>query len=203
MFRDGIKMLLSDQANIEIVGEAGDGDELLELVESTLPDIVIADITMPGMSGIEVTRKIRCRFNSIKVLILSMHNTSEFILNAIEAGASGFLPKDTGHEELVKAIFDIANGEQYFNKNITSTFIKGYSHISKQKEHDPKNLLSKRELEILKLFSEGYSNPEISEKLFISIRTVESHKTHIMQKLGLKSQVEMIKIAIRYNITDL
>jgi two-component system, NarL family, response regulator NreC len=203
IFREGICSLLAEHSGIEIVAEAGNGVDLINLTLKFEPDLVITDITMPGLSGIKAIEKIKQLKPEIKTLVLSMHNSVEFIHNAIQSGADGFLPKDTEQKELVDAIFSITAGESYFNKSISSEFIKDFNKLHKAKDKDPRSVLSKRELEVLKLFSEGFSNKEISDKLFISQRTVESHKSHIMQKLQLKSQVEMVKVCIKYNLTDL
>lgn len=203
IFREGICSLLAEHPGIDIIAESGNGIDLVEQAFRYEPNLVITDITMPGLSGIKAIEKIKQVKPNIKALVLSMHNSVEFIHNAINSGADGFLPKDTEQKELVDAIFAITAGESYFNKNISSEFIKDFNKLHKNRDKDPRNILSKRELEVLKFFSEGFSNKEISDKLFISQRTVESHKTHIMQKLQLKSQVEMVKVCIKYHLTDL
>ena len=205
LFRDGIKSLLNDVDNIEIIEEVANGKELLEKLITTSPDIIIADISMPSMSGIEATKIITKEYPDIKVLILSMHNDEEFILNSIKSGAKGYLPKDTGRDELLKAIYAISNGEEYYNKDISDTILKG---IIKKAKSESKLLnkiptLTNREIEIIKLVAEGFINKEIADKLFISIRTVDSHKNNIMQKLKLKSTVDLVKYAIKNNLIEL
>ncbi len=203
MFRDGIKAVLSDEPNIEIIGESGSASELFRKLNNVLPDIIIADISLPDITGIEITSMLREQYPQIKVMMLSMHQNEEYVLNACRAGAMGYLPKDTGKEELIFAINKIANGDTYYNSDMSSKIIKRISHNSHEESLNPLQELSKRETEILKYFAEGFSNHEIAEKLFISIRTVESHKNHIMQKLMLKTQVDMVKIAIKYNLVNL
>ncbi len=203
MFRDGIKSVLSDDSTINILGEAGTYDEAICLLKDSKPDIVITDITLPGKSGIDLCKQIKKDYPEIQVLMLSMHQSEEFVMNSIKNGASGYLPKETGHEELLFAIKKINQGEIYFNHDISQTIIKGYQKTENEEQPDPRNILSKRELEVLKLYAEGYTNSEIAENLFISVRTVESHKTHILQKLNLKSQVDLIKTAIKYQIIKL
>lgn len=203
MFRDGIKSVLSDDKNIEICGEAGTFDEAVKAIAETNPDIVLTDITLPGKSGIDLCKSISNEFPKIKTLMLSMHQSEEFVMNSIKNGAAGYLPKETGHEELIFAIKKIYQGEIYFNHDISQTIIKGYRKTESEEEPDPRQILSKRELEVLKLYAEGYTNSEIGESLFISVRTVESHKTHILQKLNLKSQVDLIKTAIKHQIVKL
>ncbi len=203
LFRDGIRAVLSDEPNISITGEAGSSAELFRLLENTHPDILIADIELPGMSGIEIAARLHQTRPEIKVLVISMHQNEEYVMNACRAGAMGFLPKETGKEELVTAINRIAGGETYYNADITGKIIRKISDHARNTEVNPLTELSKREIEILKFFAEGYSNLEIADKLFISIRTVESHKNHIMQKLMVKSQVDLVKIAIRYKLVNL
>ncbi|HOE05206.1 MAG: response regulator transcription factor [Bacteroidales bacterium] len=203
LFRDGIRAVLSDEPNISITGEAGSSVELFRLLENTHPDILIADIELPGMSGIEIAANLHQTRPEIKVLVISMHQNEEYVMNACRAGAMGFLPKETGKEELVTAINRIAGGDTYYNADITGKIIRKISDHTRNTEVNPLTELSKREIEILKFFAEGYSNLEIAEKLFISIRTVESHKNHIMQKLMVKSQVDLVKIAIRYKLVNL
>ncbi len=203
MFRDGIKSVLSDDNNINICGEAGTYDEAVSFLKKEKPDIVITDITLPEKSGIDLCKKVSKDHPDIKVLMLSMHQSEEFVMNSIKNGASGYLPKETGHEELLFAIKKIHQGEIYFNHDISQTIIKGYQKTENKEELDPRSILSKRELEVLKLYAEGYTNAEIADNLFISVRTVESHKTHILQKLNLKSQVDLIKTAIKHQIIKL
>lgn len=203
MFRDGIKSVLSDEKCIKIEAEAGNAGEIIEVLKHKAIDIVITDIGLPGMSGIELCRHITDNYPGVKVLILSMHNNEEFVMNSIKSGACGYLPKETGHEELIYALRKISEGDIYFNHNISQTIIKGYQRGENAVGENPSEVLSQRELEVLKLYAEGYTNSEIAEKLFISVRTVESHKTHILQKLELKSQVDLVKIAIKHKIIQL
>ncbi|OIP00730.1 MAG: hypothetical protein AUJ97_07690 [Bacteroidetes bacterium CG2_30_32_10] len=204
--RDGIKALLSGVNDIEIVGEASDGNEALIKTEKLYPHIIIMDISMPEMSGIEVTKAITQNYPQIKVLILSMFTEEDFILNAIEAGIKGYLPKNTTREELLKAIRTINSGKEYYGDLISQIILKSYINNAQKKklpEEKDINCLSSREVEILKLIVEGLNNQEIADKLFISIRTVESHKSHIMQKLELKTTVDMVKFAIKNKLVSL
>ena len=202
LVRDGIKSLISTAKNIEICGEASSATELFTLLEDLKPNLVILDISLPDMSGIEITKKINKDYPNVNVLILSMHVNEEFVFNAIKAGAKGYLPKNTTRKEILEAIYTIVKNEEYFSEQISDLILKSYIKKAKQgnKPGEQKETLSGRETEILKLVAEGASNKEISEKLFISIRTVESHKNHIMQKLELKSVVDLVKYAIRNNI---
>ena len=206
--RDGIKSLLESLDNVQIIGETSSAPELLLLLENYKPDIVITDISMPEMSGIELTKIINTdpKYIGINVLILSMYTSEDFIFNAIKAGAKGYLPKNISRKELFEAIHTIYKGEEYFSEQISNIILKSYIKKAKSedKPEDKKEAaLSVRETEILKMVAEGMSNPEIAEKLFISIRTVESHKNHIVQKLELKSTMDLIKFAIKNKIVEL
>jgi len=200
MFRDGVKSVLSDEENIEIIGEVGHAKALYKLLESKTPDLLITDISMPDISGIDITKYVSENFPEINILILSMHSNEEFITKALNAGANGYLPKDTSMNELLQAINIIAKGENYFNKGISDTILKSMVNKSKVSKNDT---LTSRELEIVHQVVEGLSNKEIAEKLIISVRTVDSHKNNILHKLGLKSSVEMVKYAIKNNLVKL
>jgi two-component system response regulator NreC len=208
LVRAGIKSLLDDNDRFEILGEAENGEELVILLQKELPHVILLDISLPGLSGIDWTRKIleTPAFNGVKILILSMFTQEDFIFNAIQAGAKGYLPKNTSKKELLEAIEAVNKGEEYFSQQISGIILKSYIKKAQNQEDETKkkeDLLSKREIEILKLFAEGVSNQEIADKLFISVRTVESHKNHIMQKLELKSTVDLVKFAIKNKIIEL
>lgn len=203
--RNGFKSLLSNAEDITIIGEAAGQQELIKLLGKVVPDIVILDISMPEASGIEVTSYLTKNYPDVKVLILSMYTSEDFIRKAIKAGAKGYLPKNTTKKEFLEAIYAVFNGSEYFSKSISEIIMKTYvQQIKTGEEHGKKeSILSAREIEVLRLFVSGMSNQEIADKLFISIRTVESHKNHIMQKLELKSTVEMVKYALKHNIADI
>ncbi len=202
ILRDGVKVLIVSE-NIEIVGEAASGAELWKLLEKETPDLILMDISLPDISGIELTREITLKKPEIKVLILSMYTDESFINQAIKAGAKGYLHKNTTREEMLTAIDSVYQGSDFYSENISKVILKSYIDKAKLKSDEianPNEILSKRELEILKMFADGYINKEIADRLFISIRTVESHKNHIMQKLNLKTQVELVKFAIKHNL---
>ncbi len=204
--RDGIKSLLSNQEDIQIVGEAKDAYEFLELVKSKLPDIVLLDISLPKMNGIELTKVIRADYPKIKILILSMYTSEDFIFNALKAGIHGYLPKNTTQDELRLAINDVYAGKEYFSKTISDTILKSYMHSAKYGNTvtDDKLIhLTNREREILQYVVEGATNLQIAEKLCISIRTVETHKTTILKKLNLNNVIDLVKFAIKNNLIDL
>ncbi|MBK7212538.1 MAG: response regulator transcription factor [Bacteroidales bacterium] len=206
LVRTGIANLLNGEAGFDIIGEASDSTECLNLVQQLKPDVAVLDIAMPGMSGIDLTRKIHDAYPEIRVLILSMYTSEEFIFNAINAGAKGYLPKNTSRKELIEAIQAVSRGEEYYAESISNVILKSYIKKAKSGPEESRikeTQLSKRELEVLRLFAEGFSNQEIADKLFISIRTVESHKNHVMQRLELKSSVDLVKFAIRNNMVNL
>ena len=205
ILRDGVKSLIASE-NIKITGEASTGAELWKLLEGEKPDIILMDISLPDTSGIELTRLISERFPEIKVLILSMYTDESFINLAIKSGAKGYLHKNTTREEMLVAIDTVYSGNDFYSDNISKIILKSYIEKAKLNAEEllnPHEVLSKREIEILTMFAEGFINKEIADKLFISIRTVESHKKHIMQKLNLKTQVELVKYAIRHNLINI
>lgn len=206
--RDGIKMLLLGIDNIEIIAEAGDGEELFEIIFANKPDIILLDIALPKMSGIEIAKKISSNneFADIRIIILSSQTDEDSIINSLEAGVKGYLPKNTTRNELIKAIISVYEGEIYLNQTVSNVLSKSYFN-KKQNTHKKQNRvldsLTQREIEIVKLFAEGNSYKEIANKLFISNRTVESHKNNIMNKLQLKTIVDLTKFAIKNNIIKL
>jgi len=203
--RDGLISLLNDVEDIDIVGETSGFINLLEMLNQRKPDVVVLDISMPEKSGVEIAEIISQEFPDIKVLMLSMYINEDFITSALKAGAKGYLPKNTTKAELLDAIRHVNRNEEYFSKPIADIIMKSYvKRIKAEDEIPPKdNSLTTREIEILGLFVKGLSNAEIANKLFISVRTVESHKNHIMQKMGFKSTVELVKYAIKNNIVKL
>jgi len=206
LVRDGIKALLSGTDDIQIIGEASDSKELFEKLSFLHPDLLILDISLPGISGIEITKAICEKYPGIKVMILSMYNSEDFIFNSLKAGAKGYLPKNTTRNELLEAIFAIQSGGEFFGEAISRIMLRSYvkrATDEERSEEKPNEILTAREIEILKLYVEGLINKEIGDKLGISIRTVETHKNHIMRKLGLRSTVEMVKFAIKNKLAEI
>jgi len=204
--RDGIKVLLESLENVKVIGEASNVAELLEQLKYNQPDIIVTDISMPDISGIELTKMMKMdqKYQNIKILILSMYTGEDFVFNAIKAGAKGYLPKNTTRNELFEAVNTIYNGDEYFSESISNIILKSYiKKVKSDENEEKKEALSIREIEILKLFAQGSTNHEIADKLFISIRTVESHKNHIMHKLALKTTVDLIKFAIKNKIVEI
>ena len=203
IFRDGLKSLLSEVDFIDVIGEASGGKELLEILKTLKPDLVIVDISMKDMSGIEVSKQIVSNYPDIKIMILSMHTNEEFVINAIKAGVNGYLSKDASKEELLEAIKIIHEGGECYSKMVSDNFLKSYVKKYKAEHSLPENkTLTQREIEILKLAAAGSTNKEIADKLFISIKTVDCHKNNIVQKLKLKNTAEMVLYAVKNKIIE-
>ncbi|HTX89202.1 MAG TPA: response regulator transcription factor [Bacteroidales bacterium] len=206
LVRDGLKALLGGIPDIKIAGEAANGQELLDRLKSGTPDLVVLDLSLPDISGIEIIRIVAKEYPEVKILVLSMHTGEEFVLSAVRAGAKGYVPKNTSRNELVEAIYSVYRGEEFFGKDISRILLKSYLRNNlepSQARERTAVTLSDREKEVIRLSAEGFSNSEIGEKLQISIRTVETHKNHVMKKLGLKSTVELVKFAIRSKLIEL
>lgn len=204
--RDGIKALLANNPTIEIIGEANDAYSFFELLKIQIPDVVLLDISLPKMSGIEVSKILSAQYPQIRILMLSMYTSEDFIFNALKAGIHGYLPKNTTREELLTAIGEVNKGREYFSKSISDTILKSYVNSAKYGNDTPGDKLgnlTNREREILYYVAEGTNNPNIAEKLNISIRTVETHKTSIMRKLNLNSTVDLVKFALKNGIIEL
>jgi DNA-binding NarL/FixJ family response regulator len=202
--RDGIKSLLENEANIEVAGEATDGLEALKIVETAKPDLLILDIRMPNMTGIEVVEKLRSQNNTVKIVMLSMHESEEYVLKSIKAGADGYLLKGSSKEEFLKAVHTVANGGKYFSGDISSILIGQLSNpsgaVETKQPLDEEQLITKREKEILKLLLSGKGNKEIAEALDISKRTAEVHRFNLMKKLKVKNLMELSNKATEYSL---
>ncbi len=202
--RDGIKSLLENEANIEVVGEAIDGADALEVVAATQPDLLIVDIRMPNLTGIEVVEKLRSENNNVKIIMLSMHESEEYVLKSIKAGADGYLLKGSSKEEFLKALHSVAAGGKYFSGDISSILISQLTNSSPSLE--PKQslgeemMITKREKEILTLLLSGKGNKEIAEALDISKRTAEVHRFNLMKKLKVKNLMELSNKAAEYSL---
>ncbi|MBD0725356.1 DNA-binding response regulator [Flavobacterium sp. L1I52] len=202
--RDGIKSLLESEKNIVVVGEATDGQEALEVVATTNPDLLIVDIRMPHHTGIEVVEKLRNQNNPVKIIVLSMHESEEYVLKSIKAGADGYLLKGSSKEEFLKALHAVANGGKYFTGDISSILINQLTNTTASLEPKPtlaEDLtITKREKEILTLLLSGKGNKEIAEALEISKRTAEVHRFNLMKKLKVKNLMELSNKATEYSL---
>jgi DNA-binding NarL/FixJ family response regulator len=205
--RDGIFALLIKEHEIEIVGEASNGDELFDKLKFIKPEIIILDISLPKMSGIEIASILNREYPQIRIIVFSSYTDEETIFKSIRAGAKGFLPKDSMREDLVEAIKKVHQGFEYLSDKIPNTILMDYIKKSGNSDDKFNNIklsnLTKREREILKLIAEGLSYKEIGNELYISVRTVETHKNNILQKLELKSTIDLVKFAIKNDLIDL
>ncbi len=202
--RQGISALLRSEPDMEVAGEASDGLEAVEMAKKLIPDVVLMDIAMRNLNGLEATRKIKKLFPHMKVLVLTMYDNEEWIFQILRAGASGYLIKDSAMTDLTSAIRAIHQGDSYLSPSISKKVIDEYIRKAEMGEKTGmEDLLSDREREILQLIAEGHSAPKIASCLCISKKTVEAHKTHIMEKLNIHDKVGLIKYAIRMGLTKL
>ena len=197
IFRQGIKGLINKKPGLKVMGEVSDGKELLNLLKELSPDMVILDISIPGINGIDVAIETKELYPDIKVLILTMHKNKEYLYHSFSAGAQGYLLKEDSDVELFSAIDTIRNGGIYITHLMLKEMAEDLSNLYKGKDGHLSDLLTPREKEILRLIAQGKSNKEISGFLFISIRTVENHRASMMKKLKLKKTVDLIRYAIQ------
>ncbi len=194
ILRDGIRALLGVHDDIEIVGEAFEGKEAVEKAQELAPDVVVMDIAMPGMDGLEATRRIRKKSPEVKVLVLSQHDNREYILAAIKAGVTGYVPKKALGSDLVSAIRAVCQGNSFLYPSVATALIADYLREAKEEPYD---YLTEREREILRLIAEGHTSREMADMLLVSIKTVLGHRAKIMEKLDIHNRTELIKYAIR------
>lgn len=196
--RSGLRMLLHGKEALEVIGEAAEGDEAIQAVSVLRPDVVLMDLNMPqGKDGLTATSELKQLFPEVQVLILTMHDDDEYLFRAIQVGASGYILKSAPHEELLNAIRSVAAGNAYLYPTATKRLMGEY--LEKLKHGDNRvtyETLSEREKEVVALIAKGYSNKEIAEQLIISVKTVETHKSNVMEKLGLKTRPELVKYAL-------
>ncbi len=203
IIREGLRSLLTDQKDIEVVAEADTGRSALNYVEKLHPDVVLMDIAMPDINGIEATRQIKAANPEIRILALSMHSDQRFVGDMLRAGASGYLLKDCAGAELVQAIRTVHAGKVYLSPSIAGIVTEGFINPAGGAGVDARQVLTVRELEVVQLLAEGLSTKEVAFKLNVSIKTVETHRKNIFDKLNLSSIAELTKYAIREGITSL
>jgi two-component system response regulator NreC len=203
--RHGLRMLLSAEPDFEVVGEADNGREVVRLVQELAPQVVIMDISMPDLNGIEATRQILSESSGVKVIALSMHSDGLFVLNMFKAGASGYLLKDCALEELVKAVRTVVNRQVYLSPGISDIVIKDFviGWSSAESSSSAYSILTPRERQVLQLMAEGKSTNQIADSLFVSVKTVEAHRKQLMNKLDIHNVAELTKYAIRQGLTSL
>ena len=201
IIRDGLRSLLSTMPGMEVVGEAENGRQALRIARKNNPDLVIMDISMPDLNGIEATRQILAESPGTKVLALSMHSDRQFVIQMFRAGVSGYLLKNGAFEELVLAIDTVLKNETYLSPKIASVLVRDL--LETTEDNSASSVLTPREREVLQLIAEGRSTKEIASDLNVSVKTVETHRRQIMDKLELRSVAELTKFALREGITDL
>jgi two-component system response regulator NreC len=203
ILRAGLKMMLNAQPDMEVVGEAQDGRQAFTEAQRLQPDVVLMDITMPDINGIEATKQIKKILPDVRILMLTMHEHDEYVFQALRAGASGYMLKEAADTELISALHVIQSGQFYLSPTAQSVMVGDYlQRVRSGEEKDSYSSLTEREREILKLVAEGYTNNQIAERLIISPKTVDTHRTHVMDKLNLHSRAELVKYAMRRGLLE-
>lgn len=209
LVRSGLMKLLETYKDLVVIGEAGDGVEAVDKTKSLNPDVLIIDLSMPKLSGIEATKIIRKECPEVAVLVLTMHQNEEYVYQIFKSGAGGYILKDAGKDDLATAIRTVAKGEKYFSSRISEIMVNGFLRKTSTRGEDSSSniegldvALTKREKEVLALIAQGLNNQEISEKLFISPRTADTHRTNIMQKLDIHDVANLVKFAIEHGFSS-
>lgn len=201
VMRSGLRSLLQQQGDFEVVGEAGDGREAVALAESLTPDVVVMDLTMPNLNGTEASRQITEKRPSTAVVVLTMHSDEAYVLRALKAGARGYLLKESAEADLIAAIRAVREGKAYFSPAVSQVLVRDYMRQLRDKNiEDSYDLLTSREREILQLIAEGKSNKDVANLLNLSVYTVDTHRSNIMEKLGLHTVPELILYAVRKGV---
>jgi len=201
--REGVKMILAREPDFEVVGEAQDGRQALELVERMKPNVVVMDISMPGMGGIEATQQVKEGHPGVNVIALTMHEDESYVFKLLRAGASGYVLKRAAAQDLVQAVRAAAKGEAFLYPSVARKVVEDYlKRVEAGEERERYDGLTEREKEILTHIAEGLSNQQIAQKLYISIKTVQTHRAHILEKLGLHDRTELVRYAIRKGLIE-
>jgi DNA-binding NarL/FixJ family response regulator len=203
IMREGLCSLLRSDPRVEIVGVAEDGRSAIQLVREQKPDVVVMDVAMPDLNGIDAARRIKADMPEVRILALSMHSDKRYISSMLQAGASGYLLKDCAFKELVQAIHTVARRQVYLSPSIASLVTDDYVRQLMVKDGSPASLLSPKEREVLQLMAEGHSTKQIATTMNLSVKTIETHRQQVMEKLGLHSIAELTKFAIREGLTSL
>jgi DNA-binding NarL/FixJ family response regulator len=201
--RDGLKALIEKESDLSVAAEAENGRKALQLARRLKPDVIIMDITMPDLNGVDAARQILDENPEVKIVALSMHSQKQFVEGMLRAGVSGYLVKDTAFEELVEAIRAVCTGKKYLSPDIADVVIQEYLHPAAANGGPPEAALTGREREVLQLIAEGRATRQIADALHISVKTVETHRKHVMDKLDLHTVAELTKYALRQGLTSL
>jgi two-component system invasion response regulator UvrY len=198
--REGLRRLLEDDKDVQVIGEASDGHETLRIARKLLPDVVVMDLSMPGLDGMETTRALAKETPGVNVLILTMHANKEYAMRLLQAGARGFVSKGTSGHELLAAIRKVATGRVYLPPALSETL--PYRHANRDTPVNPLEALSDRELQILKLVAEGRTGREIAQDLHLSIKTIDTYRARVLDKLGLETNADLIRFALRHGVVE-
>jgi two-component system, NarL family, response regulator NreC len=201
--RQGLRVLLTTESDFNVIGEADDGREALELVKRLSPDVLVLDLMMPGLNGLEVARQLNKQASKVGVVVLSMHDDEGFVLEALANGVSAYVLKDSNSSDLVQAVREVAAGRRYLSPPLSDRAIETYQQMAKIGTMDSHETLTSREREVLQLSAEGHTNSEIAARLGISTRTAETHRSHLMHKLALHTQSDLIRYALRHRVIPL
>ena len=197
--REGIKLLVNSQPDMEVVGEADDGEIAITMFEELMPDLIVMDISMPNLNGLKATKRLRGKFPSAKILTLTRHTDDGYLRQLISAGASGYVLKQSAPSELINAIRTVGRGNSFLDPSLTQKVLGGYVSKAESLRGENRGDLSTRESEVLKHIAFGYSNKEIATRLNLSVKTIEAHKANAMKKLGINSRIDIVKYAILQN----
>jgi two-component system response regulator NreC len=204
LFREGVRALLSAESDIEVVGEAADGKQAVELAQKLSPDIIVMDLVMPGMNGMQAAQQLHDKYPDIKVLILSMYDDDEYIRQILKAGASGYVLKRAASDDLLRAIREVEKGGSALHPTVAAKLIKDYVRRTKSTEQgDSGSALTARESEVLKLVAEGHTNQQIADILGLGRKTIDTHRTNIMRKLDLHDVTALVKYALKRGLINL
>jgi len=205
LFREGLKTIIGPDLRFKVIGEAGTGREGLQMLKKLKPDLIVVDISLPDQSGIQLTRDIRRLFPETKILIVSMHSKIDYIAEAFQAGATGYVVKESAAKRLLQGLESVANGDYFLDSSVSHAVVENLMKfpLKEAKITDPDYAtLTPREQEVMRLLAEGLSSKEVAEKLFISPKTVENHRANIMNKLNLHSTIELIRYAAKLGLID-
>ena len=202
IFRDGVRSILEKEKDMEVVDDAANGQEVIEKIQNLEIDVLVLDIDIGKPDGIEITEMVSKNHPDVKILILSMMGLHDFVIQALEKGAIGFLLKNTGKDEVLTAIRSVSKGDSYFSREVSAVLIEQLHKPASSRKKNVDIPISPREIEVLKLIAQEYSNSEIAEKLFISIRTVDTHRRNLLEKLGAKNTAGLVRFAIKKGLVD-
>lgn len=202
IMREGVALILNNMPDFDVVGQAANGKQAVELVESLQPDVALLDVTMPELNGIDAARLIHQFHPNTKTLMLTMHNDDAIFFDAVQAGASGYVLKGARPDELIQALKEVYNGNVYLSPPMTRKLVNSYLETADSHKKTRLDLLTERELEVMRLLAQGLTNREVAEKLVISPSTVQTHRSHIMEKLNLSNRTELVHYVLQNHLLD-